>query len=80
MDSSVSLVVKSFSLFLEERKIRRVGDLREIPVDCRIVSATNSNLKAEIEAGRFREDLYYRVNVIAINMPTARTELFESTF
>jgi DNA-binding NtrC family response regulator len=55
--------------FLEDRKIRRVGDSREIPVDCRIISATNSNLKADIEAGRFREDLYYRLRVVTLEIP-----------
>lgn len=55
--------------FLEERKIRRVGDLQEIPVDCRIISATNSNLRAEIDSGRFREDLYYRLRVVTLEIP-----------
>jgi DNA-binding NtrC family response regulator len=55
--------------FLEEKKIRRVGDLRNIPVDCRIISATNSNLSAEIKAGRFREDLYFRLRVVTLEIP-----------
>jgi DNA-binding NtrC family response regulator len=55
--------------FLEEKKIRRVGDLQEIPVDCRIIAATNSNLKAEMVAGRFREDLYFRLRVVTLEIP-----------
>ena len=55
--------------FLEERKIRKVGDLQEIPVDCRIIAATNSNLRAEIDAGRFREDLYFRLRVVTLEIP-----------
>ncbi|MBW2741000.1 MAG: sigma-54-dependent Fis family transcriptional regulator [Deltaproteobacteria bacterium] len=58
--------------FLEDRKIRRVGDLIEIPVDCRIIAATNSNLLEDIEAGKFREDLYYRLRVVTLNVPRLR--------
>lgn len=55
--------------FLEERRIRKVGDLQEIPVDCRIIAATNSNLKAEMVSGRFREDLYFRLRVVTLELP-----------
>ena len=55
--------------FLEEKKIRRVGELQEIPVDCRILAATNSNLKAEMVSGRFREDLYFRLRVVNLEIP-----------
>lgn len=58
--------------FLEDRKIRRVGDLVEIPVDCRIIAATNSDLLEDIEAGKFREDLYYRLRVVTLKVPRLR--------
>jgi DNA-binding NtrC family response regulator len=58
--------------FLEERKIRRIGDLREIPVDCRVIAATNSNLLEDIKEGRFREDLYYRIRVVTLKIPPLR--------
>ncbi|MBW2593065.1 MAG: sigma-54-dependent Fis family transcriptional regulator, partial [Deltaproteobacteria bacterium] len=55
--------------FLEDRKIKRVGSLRQILVNCRIIAATNSDLTADIEGGRFREDLYYRLRVISLDVP-----------
>lgn len=55
---------------LEERVIRPVGSEREISVDVRIVAATNRDLEEEVEKGRFREDLFYRLNVISIRMPS----------
>ncbi|MFZ2445691.1 MAG: sigma-54 dependent transcriptional regulator [Syntrophobacteraceae bacterium] len=58
--------------FLEDRKIRRIGDLREIPVNCRIISATNIDLREEVEEGRFREDLYYRLRVVTLKIPPLR--------
>lgn len=58
--------------FLEERKIRKIGEIKEIAVDCRIISATNLDLVAEIEAGRFREDLYYRLRVVTLRIPPLR--------
>ncbi len=57
---------------LQERKVRRVGGTDEIPVDVRIIAATNQDLKKRIEEGKFREDLYYRLNVIAFEMPPLR--------
>jgi two-component system response regulator PilR (NtrC family) len=57
---------------LQERKIRRVGGSADIPVNARIVAATNRDLAEEVRAGRFREDLYYRLNVIQIRMPPLR--------
>ncbi len=61
-----------FLRFLEDRKIRRVGDLKEIPVDCRIIAATNSDLLEDIKAGKFREDLYYRLRVVTLKVPRLR--------
>ena len=57
---------------LESRHVRPVGSDRELSVDARIVTATNRNLVDEIKAGRFREDLYYRLNVVTIKMPPLR--------
>lgn len=55
---------------LEERVIRPVGSERETSVDVRIVAATNRNLENEVEKGNFREDLFYRLNVVSIRMPS----------
>ncbi len=57
---------------LEERKIRPVGSEQEIPVDVRIVAATNRRLAGEVAAGRFRQDLYYRLQVVEVAMPPLR--------
>ncbi|MBI5014771.1 MAG: sigma-54-dependent Fis family transcriptional regulator [Deltaproteobacteria bacterium] len=57
---------------LQEGKVKRVGGNREIAVDVRIVSATNKDLGAEVREGRFREDLYYRLNVVALEIPPLR--------
>jgi transcriptional regulator with GAF, ATPase, and Fis domain len=57
---------------IQERIIIRVGDTRPESVDIRIVAATNRNLEGEIEGGRFREDLYYRLNVVNIHLPPLR--------
>jgi two-component system nitrogen regulation response regulator NtrX len=54
---------------LQENVIQRVGGEKDIKVDCRVVAATNKDLRAEIEAGRFREDLYHRLAVILIHVP-----------
>ena len=55
---------------LQEKKLSRVGSDKDIIVDVRVLAATNKNLKAEIEKGNFREDLYHRLSVIVINMPS----------
>lgn len=57
---------------LQEKQIRRVGGTREIPVDVRVVAATNRDLLKMTEDGRFREDLYYRLNVLSIEVPPLR--------
>jgi two-component system, NtrC family, nitrogen regulation response regulator NtrX len=54
---------------LQENKIMRVGGEKDIPVDVRVIAATNKNLKEEIAGGRFREDLYHRLSVIIIEVP-----------
>ncbi len=54
---------------LEERKLIRVGGVDMIDIDVRVVAATNRNLKEEMDSGRFREDLYFRLNVFPINIP-----------
>src|SRR5215831_10803160 len=57
---------------LQERRIRRVGGTHEIPVDVRVVAATNRDLRAMVSDGRFRDDLYYRINVLSIDVPPLR--------
>jgi DNA-binding NtrC family response regulator len=57
---------------LEERKVRRLGGSAEIPVDVRVLAATNRNLEGQLREGKFREDLYYRLNVFTIQLPTLR--------
>jgi two-component system response regulator PilR (NtrC family) len=57
---------------IESGMFRRVGGTNDIKVDVRIISATNKNIKEEIEEGRFREDLFYRLNVVPINIPPLR--------
>jgi DNA-binding NtrC family response regulator len=60
---------------LQEKTIRRVGGSSEIPIDVRIVCATHRDLRAEVEAGRFREDLYFRLVVYPIALPSLRNRL-----
>jgi DNA-binding NtrC family response regulator len=55
---------------LQEKKLSRVGSDKDIMVDVRVLAATNKNLKEEIAKNRFREDLYHRLSVIVINVPT----------
>ncbi len=57
---------------LQDKKVRRVGGTEEIPVNVRIIGATNQDLKKRIEEGKFREDLFYRLNVISLEMPPLR--------
>jgi two-component system, NtrC family, response regulator PilR len=57
---------------IQERRVRRVGDTQEQAVDVRIISATHQSLKEAVDAGRFRQDLFYRLNVIEMHMPALR--------
>ena len=57
---------------LEERSVRAVGSNKEIPLDVRIVTATNKDLKQQVKKGKFREDLFYRLNVLDIHIPSLR--------
>ncbi len=57
---------------LQEKKVRPIGSNTEVPFDARILAATNRALEDEIEAGRFREDLFFRLNVIALDLPPLR--------
>jgi transcriptional regulator with PAS, ATPase and Fis domain len=58
--------------FLQEREFERVGGVTPVSVDVRIIAATNRNLERFVREGRFREDLYYRLNVVAIHLPPLR--------
>ena len=57
---------------LQERRVRKIGESREDPVDVRVVCASHQNLARLVAAGRFREDLFYRLNVLELRMPTLR--------
>src|SRR6266852_2700422 len=57
---------------LQERRVRRVGGTYEIPVDVRVIAATNRDLRAMVGDGRFRDDLYYRINVLSVDVPPLR--------
>ena len=57
---------------IQEKKVRKLGDTSELPVDFRIISATHKNLADKVTAGEFRQDLFYRLNVIELKMPSLR--------
>ena len=57
---------------IQEKKVRRVGDTQEESIDVRIISATHRNLSEQVDAGEFRQDLFYRLNVIELKMPALR--------
>jgi two-component system response regulator AtoC len=70
--TALSILQTKLLRVLEEQSFRRLGGLKEIQLDLRVVAATNKNLREAIEAGAFRQDLYFRVNVIAITFPALR--------
>src|SRR4030065_746891 len=75
--SAIPAPARNFSrvrllIFLQERVVERLGGREEIPVDVRVVCATHQDLLRLIEQGRFREDLFYRISEITINIPPLR--------
>ncbi len=61
--------------FLEQGEVQRIGGADTIKVDCRVLAATNADLKAHVSAGRFREDLYYRLAIFPVHLPALRDRL-----
>jgi two-component system response regulator PilR (NtrC family) len=70
-DLPLSMQVKLLRV-IQEKKVRRVGDTQEELIDIRLISATHRNLAQQVEAGEFRQDLFYRLNVIELKMPSLR--------
>ena len=68
-DLPLSMQVKLLRA-IQEKTIRAIGDTKEVPVDIRILSATHKNLYELVEKGQFRQDLFYRINVIELKLPT----------
>jgi len=73
-EMALSLQAKLLRI-IQEKTFQRVGGAQEQKVDVRIVAATNKDLKEEVEAGRFREDLYYRLNVLHLHLPPLRERI-----
>jgi two-component system response regulator PilR (NtrC family) len=70
-EMSAAMQVKLLRV-LQERTVRRVGGIEEVPIDVRVIAATNRDLEYEVEHGNFRQDLYYRISVIPIEIPPLR--------
>ena len=70
-DMPTALQVKLLRV-LAEREVDRIGSVKSTPVDIRVITATHQNLEVAIEEGRFREDLYYRLNIIPLTLPPLR--------
>ncbi|MCF6189216.1 MAG: sigma-54 dependent transcriptional regulator [Cocleimonas sp.] len=68
-DLPLSMQVKLLRV-IQEKAVKAVGGVEEVPTDCRILSATHKNLEEEVENGNFRQDLYYRLNVIKLDVPS----------
>src|SRR5882762_11049967 len=60
---------------VEEKTFRRVGGVRDLSANFRLIAATNRDLPADVAAGRFRRDLYYRLNVVRVHLPPLRDRL-----
>jgi len=73
-DMSLNMQAKLLRV-LQEKKVTRIGSAVEIPVDTRIIAATHNDLKAQVERGAFREDLYYRLAVIEVRIPPLRERI-----
>ncbi len=78
-DMPVSMQVKLLRV-LQEREIERVGDNKTVPINVRVVSATNRNLKELVDCGSFRLDLYYRLNVVNLDIPPLRERVEDIPF
>ena len=72
----LSLQVKILRV-LENRTIMKIGGHEEIPIDIRVIAATNKDLEKEVKEGNFRDDLYYRLNVVALRVPPLRERIDE---
>jgi two-component system, NtrC family, response regulator AtoC len=68
----VPLLQAKLLRFLEEKSFKRVGGAQDVRVDVRVIAATNRSLQEEVKKGRFREDLFYRLNVMCVELPTLR--------
>jgi DNA-binding NtrC family response regulator len=71
------LLQKKLLRVIQEREFTRVGDTKALKTHIRILTATNKNLKGEVDSGRFREDLYYRLNVISLHIPPLRERIHD---